>query len=391
MENKIYSRVYAEIDLSNLLLNVKELTKNLTSNTKLLPVIKADAYGHGAVPIAKELEEMDSVHGYAVATVEEAMVLKRNQIKKPILLFSSLFKEQFDKIVENEFRATVFQYETAQLLSEIALKQNKTAYIHLKIDTGMSRIGFFPNASSLDEIEKISKLENLVIEGIFTHFSRSDETDKSWTYSQLDSFEQFIKQLEQRGITIPFHHSSNSAATIDLNGADHNLTRPGIALYGLWPSEEVEKQKVNIKPVLSLKSQIAFIKTIPAGTPVGYGASYVSSKEVLLATIPVGYGDGYPRSLSNKGMVLIHGLRANICGRICMDQFMVDVSHIPDVKIGDTVTIVGEDGADNIYVEELADLSGRFNYEFVCDLGKRIPRVFKKNGIITETKDYFDY
>ena len=283
----------------------------------------------------------------------------------------------------------VYTKEMAEAISALAVEKGEQAYVHIKLDTGMARLGFSAEESSIEEIKEIAELPNLVLEGVFTHFAKADEEDKTFTMMQLEKFEWMTQRLEEEGVTFPYVHASNSAGIIDVRRADYNLVRAGIAIYGLYPSEEVDKEKVQLKPALSLKSHIAFVKDIPAGTPVSYGGDFVSEHQMRIATIPIGYGDGYPRSLSDTGYVLIRGKKAPIIGRICMDQFMVDVSDIPEVKFGDKVTLIGRDQEEYLPVEKLSELSGRFNYEFVCDLGKRIPRVYVQDGKVEEQVDYF--
>ena len=283
----------------------------------------------------------------------------------------------------------VYTKEMAEAISALAVEKGEQAYVHIKLDTGMARLGFPIEENSVREICEIAALPNLVLEGVFTHFAKADEKDKTFTEMQLEKFEWMTKALAEKGVSFPYVHASNSAGIIDVRKADYNLVRAGIAIYGLYPSEEVNKEAVQLKPALSLKSHIAFVKDIPAGTPVSYGGDFVSQHPMRIATIPIGYGDGYPRSLSDNGYVLIRGKKAPIIGRICMDQFMVDVSEIPDAKFGDKVTLIGRDQEEYLPVETLSELSGRFNYEFVCDLGKRIPRVYMQNGKIEEQVDYF--
>ena len=258
-------------------------------------------------------------------------------------------------------RPAVFTFEMAQHLSDAAVKMNQTAKIHIKVDTGMGRIGYRDINEAVPEILKISKLPHIEIEGIFTHFARADEAETTPAYVQLEKFQQFISRLEEEGLSIPMKHCSNSA---------------GIILYGLYPSDEVEKEPVALRPVMELKTHISYVKTVEKGTAISYGGTFITEKETKVATIPVGYADGYCRGLSNKGYVLIHGKRAPILGRVCMDQFMVDVTEIQDAKILDEVTLLGRDGKEKITLEELGDLSGRFNYEFACCISKRVPRVY---------------
>ena len=386
---KTYSRVYAKIDLDAVAWNMEQMKKNLKEGTEMVAVIKTDGYGHGAVQVAAMLESYDYVWGYAVATLDEAVVLRAAEIQKPILVLGCIFPDQYPEMLEHEIRMNVYTKEMAEAISALAVEKGEQAYVHIKLDTGMARLGFPVEESSVEEIREIAALPNLVLEGVFTHFAKADEKDKTFTEMQLERFEWMTRKLKEQGITFPYIHASNSAGIIDIRKADYNLVRAGIAIYGLYPSEEVDKQTVQLKPALSLKSHIAFVKDIPAGTPVSYGGDFVSEHPMRIATIPIGYGDGYPRSLSDTGYVLIRGKKAPITGRICMDQFMVDVSDIPEAKFGDKVTLIGRDQEEYLPVEKLSELSGRFNYEFVCDLGKRIPRVYMQNGKIEEQVDYF--
>ena len=253
----------------------------------------------------------------------------------------------------------------------------------------MSRLGFQITEESVEEICRIASLPNLVLEGMYSHFATADETDKTFTKKQLERYLWMKEKLEERKVTFPYYHCSNSAGIIDVKEANMDLVRAGISTYGLYPSNEVEKKNVPLKPALQLISHVAHVKWVESGTPVSYGCTYVTKRRTRIATIPVGYGDGYPRSLSNKGYVLIRGKKAPILGRVCMDQFMVDVTDIDAVTFQDRVTLVGTDGGEDLPVEVLSDLSGRFNYEFVCDLGKRIPREFIRNGKVVEQMDYF--
>ncbi len=386
---KTYSRVYAEINLDAILHNMEQMRRLLKEDTKIMGVIKTDGYGHGAVPIGRELEKLEYTWGYATATVEEAEILRRNGLKKPILVLGATFPEQYEAMADLELRVNVYSIGQAERMEEAAAKMNKKIIVHAKIDTGLSRLGFQVTEQAADEIARISKMPHIIMEGIFTHFAKSDARDKTMANQQLEIFAKMKQMLEERQVVIPMIHCSNSAAIIDMPEANMNAVRAGISLYGMWPSDEVKKENINLAPVMSLKSCIVFLKELEKGRVISYGATYETSKKQRIATIPIGYGDGYPRSLSNKGYVLIHGKKAPICGRICMDQFMVDVTDIPEAKEGDIVTLVGKDHGAEITMEEIGDLSGRFNYEFACDLGKRIPRVYVKNGEVIETRDYF--
>lgn len=386
---KTYSRVYAKIDLDAVTYNMEQMKQRVNGDTKIMAVIKSDGYGHGAVQVAEVLEKYDYIWGFAVATLDEAVVLRTEGIKKPILVLGCIFPDQYLEMLDNDIRMNVYTEEMAKEISYMARREGKTAYLHIKLDTGMARLGFAVNDESVDAITRISKLPNVNMEGVFTHFAKADETDKTFTENQISQFVMMTEKLRERGVTFPYEHCANSAAIIDVEDARFDIVRAGISTYGLYPSDEVKKDAVHLKPALALKSHVAFVKEIEAGTPVSYGGTFVAEKKMKIATVPVGYGDGYPRSLSGKGYVLIRGKKANILGRICMDQFMVDVTDIEGVSFGDKVTLIGRDGNESISVECLSELSGRFNYEFICTLGKRIPRVYVKNGKIAEQVDYF--
>ena len=386
---KTYSRAYARIDLDAVAYNMEQMKQSLEPQTKMMAVIKADGYGHGAVPIAEMLETKDYLWGFAVATLDEAVVLRTEGIKKPILVLGCVFPDQYLEMLKHDIRMNIYTEEMAEAISRMAAGEGLCAHMHIKLDTGMGRLGFDMSDSSFEAITRISQLPNVEMEGIFTHFAKADETDKTFTEKQLRDFSEMTERLAENGVRFAYEHCANSAAIIDIKEANFDLVRAGISTYGLYPSEEVNKENVKLKPAMALKSHVAFVKEIHEGTPISYGGTFVSEKKMRIATIPVGYADGYPRSLSNKGWVLIRGKKAPIVGRICMDQFMVDVTDIDGVSFGDTVTLIGRDGNETITVEELGELSGRFNYEFVCDLGKRIPRVYVKNGSISEQVDYF--
>ncbi len=386
---KTYSRVYAEVNLDAILYNMEQMRKLLKEDTKIMGVIKTDGYGHGAVPIGRELEQLDYTWGYATATVEEAEILRRNGMEKPILVLGATFPEQYEAMADLGIRVNLYSIRQAEQMEAAAAKMNKKIMVHAKIDTGLSRLGFQVTEEAADEIARISRMPHIIVEGIFTHFAKSDAKDKTMANQQMEAFSKMKKMLEERNVEIPMIHCSNSAAIIDMPEANMSVVRAGISLYGMWPSDEVKKENIDLQPVMSLKSCIVFLKELEKGRTISYGATYETTRKQRIATVPVGYGDGYPRSLSNKGYVLIHGKKAPICGRICMDQFMVDVTDIPEAQEGDLVTLVGKDHGAEITMEEIGDLSGRFNYEFACDLGKRIPRVYIKNGEVVETKDYF--
>lgn len=378
-EKEPYYRVQARVNLSAIRHNLQEIRKSINSDTKLMVIIKADAYGHGAVPLAKAIGDSGYVDAYGVAIIEEAVELRNAGINKPILILGYTPSQQYDLVVANDVSQTIFQYEMAKALSEEAIRQGKTAKVHIKLDTGMSRIGYPDKKESIEEIKRIIELKNLEVEGIFSHFARADERDKSSTYRQIERFNCFIKQLEKENIFIPIKHMSNTAGIMEFKEANYNMVRCGIATYGIYPSDEVDKDKVRLIPAMELKTHVIYVKDVEAGVGISYGATYVTDKKRRIATIPVGYADGYSRNLSNTGKVIIHGQYAPIVGRICMDQFMVDVSDIPDVKQGDLVTLLGNDQDAWISAEELAAWSHSFPYELVCTIGKRIPRVYIEN------------
>ena len=386
---KNYTRVCARIDLDAIEHNIEMIRKNVSEDTKLMAVMKTDGYGHGATPIAKLLDTKEYMWGCAVATHDEAVVLKAAGIKKPILVLGCVFPEDREEMIRNNVRLTCYTEERAKEISELAVSMNQKVYIHIKLDTGMSRLGFVVNQESVDAIERISKFPNLIMEGMYTHFSKADEFDKSFTKKQIEKYMWMKNELAERGVEFDYYHCSNSAGIIDIKEANMDLVRAGILTYGLYPSDEVEKSNVPLRPAMELISHIVHVKWVEAGVPVSYGGTYVTERRTKIATVPVGYGDGYPRSLSNKGYVLIHGKKAPIIGRICMDQFMVDVTDIDNVEFADKVTLIGYDGEEHLPVEVLSEMSGRFNYEFVCDLSKRIPREFLRHGEVIEQMDCF--
>ncbi|MCR5388450.1 MAG: alanine racemase [Lachnospiraceae bacterium] len=369
------------VDLSVIEDNLKKLHE-LSKGQKMLAVIKANGYGHGSVKIAKKVEGLDFLEGFAVATAEEAFELRNAGIKKTILILGFTFEKDFKELIKKEISLTVFNTDVAKDLSVVAGLVGKTAKIHIKLDTGMGRIGFYTGSDgagylkSIKDIEFISKLPNVELEGIFSHMAKADELDKSSAIEQIKKYSAMIKSLEDIGITPKFKHLSNSAGIIDLPHAHFDLVRAGIALYGLYPSPDVDIVKAGLKPALSWHSSIVHIKTVEKGSQISYGGTFIAGKETVIATVPIGYADGYPRSLSNKGYVLIRGKKAPITGRVCMDQMMVDVTDIPEAELFDRVTLVGTDGERTITLEELGDMSGRFNYELACDISLRVPRKY---------------
>ncbi len=381
-----YRRLYAEINLDAVRENLGRMKENLAPDTSIIAVVKADAYGHGAEVVARELEEASYVSGFAVATFEEAVSLRRAGIVKPVLVLGYVFPCCYGEAIRQDIRLALFREDTLKELQKAAglLKARgilKKPKVHIKVDTGMSRIGVRPDEEGLALAQQALAAQELEVEGIFTHFARADEADKSGAFRQLSLFQDFLKKIKERtGREIPLKHCANSAGIIEMPETNMDAVRAGIILYGLWPSEEVRKDIVPLTPVMSLYSTIVYLKDIEPGTQVSYGGTFTAPGKMRIATIPAGYGDGYPRGLSGKGFVLIRGKKAPILGRVCMDQFMVDVTGIKDAAVGDRATLIGADGKERITMEQAGELSGRFNYEFACCIGKRVPRVYLKGG-----------
>ena len=383
-----YSRIYAEINLDNIVKNMKSMAAGLPSEVKIIGVVKTDGYGHGAVPVAKVIAPF--VWGYATATPEEAVILRNHGIRKPILVLGNVQRQDFDTFIRYDIRPSLFESDKAEELSRAAVQAGKKVYAHIALDTGMSRIGYRPDEESLEEVERLNALPGIEIEGMFTHFARADEAGREATEKQYKAYTDFADELSRRGIHIPVKHCANSAAIIDYRDMHLDAVRAGISIYGLYPSNEVGKKDTPLYPAMSIYSFVSYVKEIEAGTPVSYGGTFEAKQKMKIATVSAGYGDGYLRNLSGKGSVLIKGRRAPILGRICMDQFMVDVTAVSGVTEGDRVTLLGCDGRESITMEELADLSGGFHYEIPCVLGKRVPRVYAAGGKIVGKKDYFD-
>lgn len=387
---KNYDRIKAVVSLDAIAHNFEEMRQNISEDTKIIAVIKADGYGHGALAIARLVQDYEYIWGFAVAAPEEALELRNAGVTKPVLILGIVFEEYFSEMIARDVRLTVCSLSMAEKLSREAVRQNREVHIHLAVDTGMSRIGFEDTEKSAEEIRVISGLKNLCIEGMFTHFARADEKDKAPAEVQLGRYLRFSELLQRKGITIPVRHCSNSAGIIRMPEANLNVVRAGITIYGIYPSAQVERDIVKLEPAMEIVSHVTFVKDIPAGTAVSYGGTFVAPKPMKIATIPAGYADGYPRSLSNKGWVLIRGKRAPILGRVCMDQFMVDVTDISGVCPGDQATLIGRDGKEEITIEEFGDLSGRFSYEFACCVSKRVPRIYIKDGKVWGEQTFFE-
>ncbi|WP_073026069.1 alanine racemase [Lutispora thermophila] len=374
---------WAEIDLDNLASNMREIRRITDKNAQVTAVIKADGYGHGAKYIAQTLLE-NGADRFAVAILDEALELRRYGIKVPILILGYTQPERAKAIVGNDIEQAVYSYELAKALSEEAVKQNKKVKIHIKLDTGMGRIGFRCDDDAIDCIKEIYKLPNVIIEGLFTHFAVADEKDKTYTEDQFKKFMWVANRLEEEGIKIKLKHCGNSATIIDLPKMHLDMVRAGIILYGLAPSQDVELDKLNLKQVMSLKVRISHVKEINTGESVSYGRKFIASRKSKIASLPIGYADGYTRMLSGKAEALVNGIRVPVVGRICMDQCMIDVTGIENVKVGDEVVLFGEQKGSFISIDEIAQKLGTINYEVVCMIGKRIPRVYVKEGKIVE-------
>ena len=381
----ILSNTYAKINLDAIVGNYRRICQK--AGTPVMAIIKADAYGHGAVPVAKALGSECPFFG--VSSVAEAVELRRAGIDQPILLLGHTPMHCYEIVVQQNIRPAIFCMEDAEALSRVAVKLGKTAVFHFAVDTGMSRIGFQVTEEAADICGQIVKLPGLSVEGLFSHFATADETDLTKTRAQAARFAAFDKMLKDRGVHIPLRHLDNSAGIMNF-GAHYEMTRAGIILYGLYPSGEVDKALLDLEPAMSWHSRISHIKVLEPGRELSYGGTFVTDKPTRVATVPAGYADGYRRSLSNRFYVLIHGKRAPILGRVCMDQFMVDVTHIPEATVGDGVVLMGTDGTERIAAEDIGAAANSFNYEQVCDLSRRVTRVYIRDGRREQTVDYLN-
>lgn len=377
-------RTHAAIDLDAVEYNYNSVRAKLPEGVKILGVIKADAYGHGAVELGRLLD--DKCDFFGVACTEEALELKEAGIKTDILILGRVFPWDYDEIVKNDIRIPIFSIEDAKALSDEAVKQGKTASFHFCIDTGMSRIGFQVNEESADICAQIAKLPSIKAEGLFSHLATADEADLSKAVSQRDKFKRFVRMLEDRGINIPIKHLNNSAGIMNFDEY-FDMCRMGIVTYGLYPSCEVDKRLLDIKPVMSWYARISHIKTLEEGREISYGGTYKTTKPTKIATIPVGYADGYPRCLSNKGKIIVNGKYAPIVGRVCMDQFMANVTDI-ECDIGDEAVLVGAKGSAALTMEEVSESAYSFNYELPCRVARRVPRVYVSKGKIVSVNNY---
>lgn len=379
-----FDRICAVIHLDRIAHNMRQMAAQLPEKTGIIGVVKADGYGHGAVRTARAIDKW--VIGYAAAAADEALELRRNGISKPILVLGSVRRDRFYELLAADIRPAISTEETASAFSALAEAAGVRGRVHLAVDTGMSRIGFRPDEASLEAIERIGRMKGIFIEGIFTHFARADERDKTATEKQFAAFRDFCGRVSERLLRLEpgreklICHCLNSAGIVDFHrlskGMEMDAARAGISVYGLYPSDGVDRDRVRLLPAMELKSRITYIKEIAAGTAVSYGGTFVAERPMRVATVCAGYGDGYPRGLSGRGQVLIRGKRADILGRVCMDQFMADVSHIPEAEEWDEVTLLGRDGNEEITMEELAEKSGGFHYEIPCLISRRVPRIY---------------
>ena len=383
MPKQITAPTWAEINLDNIEFNLNNIKKLLNEDTKVCTVLKANAYGHGSVEIAKFLENK-KVDYFAVARLEEAIELRQNNIKIPILCLGFVPEESLEFAIENNITLTIYSLEMAEKLNAISERRYTKACIHIKIDTGMSRIGFEVNQQSIEQIVKISNLSNLYIEGIYTHFAKADEIDKEFTNEQVEKFKYIVEGIEEKGINIPIKHVSNSAAIMDIPNLNFNMVRCGIVLYGYYPSDEVIKNRLNLKPAMTLKTRISHIKELEQNTGVSYGLTYRTSNKERIATIPIGYADGFTRMQKNP-KVSIKGEIFDIVGRICMDQCMVKIDKDIDIKIGDEVIIFGDSSRS---VDNIAKDLGTINYEIICMVSRRVDRVYKEGNVILQADSY---
>ena len=384
MEN----RTWAEVDLDAIAHNMREIRRITDKNAQIMAVVKADAYGHGFMETAKTLLE-NGADRLAVAVLQEGKQLRSRGVTVPILILGASGPEDAEDLINFDITPNVFDYEFAKALSYEAEKKEKVTKIHIKLDTGMSRIGFVVDDGDheeiVDEIIKVSKLPYIEIEGIFSHFSTSDEENREYTALQFKRFMQVVDVLEQRGLHIPIKHICNSAGIMMYPEMHLDMVRPGVILYGMYPSDEVDKTRLNLIPAMTLKSRITLVKDVEPGRGVSYGKEYITDRTTKIATVPIGYADGYLRKIAKKGRMLVHGVKVPIIGRICMDQCMIDVTNVHNIDKGDEAIIFGKEG---ITIDDVAEWLETINYEVACVIGKRIPRIYTRNGRAVKVLNY---
>lgn len=385
---KLERPVWVEINLDHLAHNIREVRRVTRKDALVTAVIKADGYGHGAVTIAETLLN-NGADRLAVATLTEAIQLRKTYPDVDILVLGYTEETSVHLAVENHLTQTLYTLEQAKTFNDVAASLDKVLKIHVKLDTGMTRLGMMPTTETIDDIEEMMTLKNIEVEGLYTHFARADEIDKSATISQVNNFEYVKKGLEGRAIILPINHVSNSAGIIDLSEYNYDMVRAGIMLYGLYPSDEVNHDDVKLKEVMSLHTKISRVQCVSKATGVSYGHKFVSEGVTQIGTLPIGYADGFSRSLTFKAEAIIKGQNAKVpvVGRICMDQCMIDVTGL-DVNIGDEVILFGSDGLQTITIDDIATQLNTINYEVVCMINRRVPRVYKKSGETVKILDY---
>jgi alanine racemase len=383
---EFYRDVWAEINLDAIGENIRTFRHHIPEGTKVMAVVKADGYGHGAYQVAdRALRE--GAEWLGVALLDEALELRKKGIAAPILVLSSFPERGISLAIQYDITITVYQLEMLLKIEREAAKQQKKVRIHIKVDTGMGRIGMRTTDELRAFIAAAQKCRWIEIEGMFTHFATADEEDTAYTQQQLAKYQAFVDDIASQGIHIPLLHTNNSAAAMFYPKQSRHIIRLGISLYGQYPSGYAKTTNLLLTPAFQWKARLSHVKQVPVGTKVSYGATYETKKDAVIATIPVGYADGYNRHLSNKGYVLIKGQRAPIVGRVCMDQFMVDVTHIPDVSVGEEAVLIGRQGNEEISVDEMADWLSTINYEVTCMVSKRVPRVYYENGSVVSIQN----
>lgn len=369
---------WVEINLTHLDSNIKNILRKVGPAVEVMGIIKADGYGHGAVPVAEVLRQ-NGVKTFGVATLHEAIALRESGATETIVLLGLTPSEYAETLVKYDLTPVVMSSENAKAFSDAAAKEDKTIEGYVAIDTGMGRIGYLADDfSAVDDIKKITALSNFRMKGVFSHFATADATDKSFARLQESKYLTFIHALEEAGIKVPTKTFANSAAIMELPSVHFDTVRPGIVLYGCYPSSEVDPAALEIKPVMSVKANIVRLVRVPVGFSVGYGRKFIAERESMIATLSLGYADGYPRPYSSRGWVLVGGKVAPLAGNICMDQCMVDVTDVPNVKEGDEVILMGTDGTHTILADDIASATGTINYEIVCAFGQRLPKVYIK-------------
>jgi alanine racemase len=387
MEYKL-NRAWAEINLDHIAHNVREIRRITDKKAEIMGVVKADAYGHGVMEVARTLLQ-HGVSRLAVSMLDEAVQLRKNGITVPILVLSYTDPRRAEEIILHDVTQAVFSHDLAGALSDAAVRLKRNVKIHIKIDTGMTRVGFMPGYSAIKNVLEINKLPRIIIEGLFTHFASADEREKEYTYMQFERFMSICSELNRIGVYIPIKHCANSAAIVEFPEMHLDMVRPGIILYGMYPSEEVDKSRIDLRPAMTLKANVILVKDVEPNTCISYGRIFTTARASRIATIPIGYADGYTRMLSNKGKVLVNGEIAPVVGRVCMDQCMIDVTDLgSEVKVGDEAVLFGSQGDSRIAIEEVAAAIGMINYEMVCIIGKRIPRAYLEGGRVSTVLNY---